>query len=66
LIAVIASTALLVVACRRAAYKSIVAVCLSEPRCEAMTFWGVSDAHTWISGDTPLLFDAQYSKAGLH
>ena len=26
-----------------------------------MTFWGVSDAHTWISGDTPLLFDARYS-----
>jgi hypothetical protein len=24
-----------------------------------MTFWGVSDAHRWISGDTPL-FDAQY------
>ena len=46
---------------QKAAYKSIVAVCLSEPRCEAMTFWGVSDAHTWISGDTPLLFDARYS-----
>jgi endo-1,4-beta-xylanase len=46
---------------QKAAYKSIVAVCLAEPRCEAMTFWGVSDAHTWISGDTPLLFDAQYA-----
>jgi endo-1,4-beta-xylanase len=45
---------------QKAAYKSIVAVCLAEPRCEAVTFWGVSDAHTWISGDTPLLFDAQY------
>lgn len=46
---------------QKAAYKSIVAVCLAEPRCEAITFWGVSDAHTWISGDTPLLFDAQYA-----
>jgi endo-1,4-beta-xylanase len=46
---------------QKAAYKSIVAVCLAEPRCEAVTFWGVSDAHTWISGDTPLLFDAQYA-----
>jgi endo-1,4-beta-xylanase len=46
---------------QKAAYKSIVAVCLAEPRCEAVTFWGVSDAHTWITGDTPLLFDLQYS-----
>jgi endo-1,4-beta-xylanase len=45
---------------QKTAYRSIVAVCLAEPRCEAVTFWGVSDAHTWISGDTPLLFDAQY------
>ena len=36
-------------------------VCLAVPRCEAVTFWGVSDAHTWITGDTPLLFDAQYA-----
>jgi endo-1,4-beta-xylanase len=42
------------------AYRSIVAVCVAEPRCEAVTFWGVSDAHTWITGDAPLLFDAQY------
>ena len=46
---------------QKSAYKSIVTVCLAEPRCEAVTFWGVSDAHTWISGDTPLLFDAQYA-----
>ena len=46
---------------QKSAYKSIVSVCLAEPRCEAVTFWGVSDAHTWISGDTPLLFDAQYA-----
>jgi endo-1,4-beta-xylanase len=25
-----------------------------------VTFWGFTDAHTWISGDAPLLFDAQY------
>jgi endo-1,4-beta-xylanase len=45
---------------QKLAYRSIVALCVAEPRCEAVTFWGVSDAHTWISGDTPLLFDAQY------
>jgi endo-1,4-beta-xylanase len=46
---------------QKTAYKSIVSVCLAEPRCEAVTFWGVSDAHTWISGDSPLLFDRQYA-----
>ena len=46
---------------QKAAYKSVVGVCLAEPRCEAVTFWGVTDAHTWITGDTPLLFDAQYA-----
>ena len=35
-------------------------VCVAEPRCEAVTFWGFTDAHTWMSGDRPLLFDAQY------
>jgi endo-1,4-beta-xylanase len=44
---------------QKMAYKSVVTVCVAEPRCEAVTFWGVSDAHTWISGDAPLLFDAQ-------
>jgi endo-1,4-beta-xylanase len=51
---------------QKTAYKSIVTVCLAEPRCEAVTFWGVSDAHTWISGDTPLLFDAQYVAKPAH
>lgn len=45
---------------QRSTYKSVLSVCLAEPRCEAVTFWGVSDAHTWITGDTPLLFDAEY------
>jgi endo-1,4-beta-xylanase len=46
---------------QKAAYKAIVALCVAEPRCEAVTFWGVSDAHTWLTGETPLLFDAQYA-----
>ncbi|HET7219097.1 MAG TPA: endo-1,4-beta-xylanase [Vicinamibacterales bacterium] len=45
---------------QRAAYHDVVRVCVMEPRCEAVTFWGFTDAHTWISGDMPLLFDAQY------
>ena len=45
---------------QRTTYRDIVRVCLAEPRCEAVTFWGFTDAHTWISGDAPLLFDALY------
>jgi endo-1,4-beta-xylanase len=33
---------------------------VQEPKCEAVTFWGFTDAHTWLRGDTPLLFDASY------
>jgi endo-1,4-beta-xylanase len=46
---------------QRAAYYDIVRVCVTEPRCEAVTFWGFTDAHTWIGGDSPLLFDRQYA-----
>jgi endo-1,4-beta-xylanase len=46
---------------QRATYHDIVRVCVVEPRCEAITFWGFTDAHTWISGDSPLLFDARYA-----
>lgn len=45
---------------QRAAYRDVVRVCVMEPACEAVTFWGFTDAHTWIAGDRPLLFDAQY------
>lgn len=45
---------------QRATYRDVVRVCLMEPRCEAITFWGFTDAHTWLSGDRPLLFDTLY------
>ena len=45
---------------QRAAYRDVVGVCVMEPRCEAITFWGFTDAHTWLTGDQPLLFDVQY------
>jgi endo-1,4-beta-xylanase len=45
-------------------YHSIVGACVSEPRCDGVTFWGFTDAHSWINGqfgaDNPLLFDEQY------
>ena len=50
---------------QKTVYKSIVTVCVQEPRCDAVTFWGVTDAHSWIDSqfgpDDPLLFDEQYA-----
>jgi endo-1,4-beta-xylanase len=49
---------------QRQVYRDVVAACVAEPRCEAVTFWGFTDAHSWIDGffgpDDPLLFDEEY------
>ena len=49
---------------QKAVYRSIVGVCVAEPRCDGITFWGFTDAHSWIDAqfgaDDPLLFDDQY------
>jgi len=49
---------------QRQVYRDVVGACLAVPRCEAVTFWGFTDAHSWIDGffgpDDPLLFDEQY------
>ena len=49
---------------QRQVYRDVVAACVAEPRCEAITLWGFTDAHSWIDGffgpDDPLLFDDQY------
>jgi endo-1,4-beta-xylanase len=45
---------------QKSAYHDVVRLCVMEPRCDAVTFWGFTDAHTWITGDTPLLYDDQY------
>jgi endo-1,4-beta-xylanase len=50
---------------QKSVYQSIVGVCVAEPRCDGVTFWGFTDAHSWIDGvfgpDDPLLFDEQYA-----
>jgi endo-1,4-beta-xylanase len=51
---------------QRATYHDVVRLCVQEPRCEAITFWGFTDAHTWITGDSPLLFDANYAPKPAH
>jgi endo-1,4-beta-xylanase len=49
---------------QKSVYRSIAAVCVAEPRCDGITFWGFTDAYSWIDAqfgaDDPLLFDEQY------
>ena len=49
---------------QRQVYRDVVAACVTVSRCEAVTFWGFTDAHSWIDSafgaDDPLLFDEQY------
>jgi endo-1,4-beta-xylanase len=49
---------------QRQVYRDVVAACVAVPRCEAVTLWGFTDAHSWIDGafgaDDPLVFDEQY------
>ena len=50
---------------QKSVYHSIVGICVAESRCDGVTFWGFTDAHSWIDAqfgaDDPLLFDEQYA-----
>jgi GH35 family endo-1,4-beta-xylanase len=50
---------------QKSVYRSIVGLCVAEPRCDGVTFWGFTDAYSWIGkqfgADNPLLFDEQYA-----
>ena len=50
---------------QKAVYHAMTAACVAESACHGVTFWGFTDAHSWIYGqygpDAPLLFDAQYA-----
>lgn len=46
-------------------FHDIVAVCVAQPACKAVTVWGVADKYSWLNGQTcatprPLLFDDGY------
>ena len=50
---------------QRREYQDIVALCVAEPGCQAVTFWGFTDLYSWIDTffgpDDPLLFDEAYA-----
>jgi len=57
-------------AAEAATYHDIVAVCVAQPLCHAITVWGLTDDTSWINGpgntfypkpDYPLLFDASFA-----
>jgi len=55
-------------------YHDVVAACLAQPACKAITVWGVTDKYSWLNrrGDLcgtatqPLLFDADYAPKPAH
>jgi endo-1,4-beta-xylanase len=63
----IQGTQQLKVSAQRDVYHDVVAVCATEPECDAVTFWGFTDAVTWVDSffgpnNYPLLFDGHYEK----
>ena len=35
-------------------YHDLVATCVAEPLCKAVTFWGISDKYSWLNSYSPL------------
>ncbi|KAK3696131.1 Endo-1,4-beta-xylanase F3 [Vermiconidia calcicola] len=42
-------------------YEAAVQGCLDVEKCVGVTVWGVTDAQSWRSEDSPVLFDANYA-----
>ncbi|HLK90711.1 MAG TPA: endo-1,4-beta-xylanase [Polyangia bacterium] len=54
-----------------ARFEAIVADCLTQPLCLAVTVWGVTDKYSWLNGMTcatpqPLLFDGNFAPKPAH
>ena len=41
-------------------FATVTHLCLSEPACRALQFWGISDRYSWLKPYSPLLFDHEY------
>ncbi len=52
-------------ALQRRVYHDAIAACAGMPGFAGLTFWGVSDRHSWVHGEfgqgAPLLFDRDYA-----
>jgi endo-1,4-beta-xylanase len=50
---------------QRREYRDLVGLCVAEPACHAVTFWGFTDRYSWIDSffgpDDPLPFDESYA-----
>lgn len=52
-------------------YHAIVADCVAQPACKAVTVWGIPDKYSWLNGQScasprPLLFDDNYLAKPAH
>jgi endo-1,4-beta-xylanase len=52
---------------QRARFHDVVAACVAQPACRAVTVWGIPDKYSWRNGTVcatplPLLFDNDYAK----
>ena len=56
---------------QRARFHDIVADCVAQPACKAVTVWGIPDKYSWRNGQScatprPLLFDDNYALKPAH